>query len=168
MSDNPTTATPSIGKDQVVRILEDIASLLELADTNPFEIMAFRNGAQTLQEWEGDLAQAVNSGTLTEIYGIGKGLAGVITELVLTGTSHKYDELRTRIPETLLEVLRVPGLGVKKVKTLYEQLGIDSLDSLERAAQEQKIRTVSGFGPRSEERILTGVVRARRTRTSMS
>lgn len=153
-----------MNKTEVIRILEDMAVLLELADANPFEVMAFRNGAQNLEDWEGDLVQAVSGETLTDIHGIGKGLAGVIAELVSTSTSKKYDELRSLFPETLPDLLRVPGLGIKKVKILYEQLGIDTLDSLAQAAQGQRIRGLNGFGPRSEERILTGVERARQRR----
>ncbi|MDH3689050.1 MAG: helix-hairpin-helix domain-containing protein [Gammaproteobacteria bacterium] len=153
---------PQIEKTEVVRILEDIATLLEFADTSVFEVMAFRNGAQYLDEWNGDLADAVANATLTEIYGIGKGLASVISDLVLTGKSEKYDQLRTMFPETLLELRRVPGLGTKKIKTLYEQLGIDSLDSLERAAKAQNIRKLKGFGAATEERIIAAMERSRR------
>ena len=151
-----------MNKSDVVRILDDIATLLEFSEVSPFEIMAFRNGAQNLDDWEGDLKRAAEDGTLTDIPGIGKGLASVISELVLTGRSQKNDELRRLFPEGLLEVLAVPGLGVKKVKLLYEALGIDSLERLEEAARAHRIQTLKGFGARTEESILRRVERARR------
>jgi DNA polymerase (family 10) len=148
-------------KTDVVRVLEEMAILLELADASPFEVMAFHNGARNLEEWEGDLRAAAVDKTLAEIPGIGKGLSAVISELVLDGRSAEHDRLRGLFPAGLLELLRVPGLGPKKVKALHRELGIDSLDGLERAAREQRIRGLKGFGPRSEERIITGVERAR-------
>ncbi|MGI9302573.1 MAG: histidinol-phosphatase, partial [Gammaproteobacteria bacterium] len=106
-------------KSDIVRILEEIAVFLEFAETNPFEVNAFRNGAQYLDEWQGDLQQAVREGTLTDIYGIGKGIASVVTELVRTGRSEKYDKLRGAYPAGFLELFHVPGLGMKKIKALH-------------------------------------------------
>lgn len=149
-------------KDAILRALEEMATILEIAEASPFEVMAYRNGAQNLDDWDGDLAQAVAEGTLTDIPGIGKKLSAVIGELVTTGASTEHRRLRGLFPESLLELLAVPGLGAKKIRALHRQLGIDSLDSLERAAHDQRIRGLRGFGARSEERILTGVERARR------
>ena len=149
-------------KDGIVAVLDEMALLLELAEANPFEIAAFRNGARNLEDWPGDLAEAVADGSLTEIDGIGKGLATVVTDLAREGRSTKHDELRGQFPDRLLELTRVPGLGVKKIKRLHRELEIDGLDSLEQAARDGRIRALPGFGAKSEERILSGVERARR------
>ena len=110
---------------------------------------AFRNGAQYLDEWQGDLQQVVREGTLTDIYGIGKGIASVVTELVRMGKSEKYDKLRGAYPEGFLELFRVPGLGMKKIKALHAALGVDSLDNLEQAAKHGQIRALKGFGTKT-------------------
>lgn len=151
-----------MSKDEVVRVLERIAILLELDDANPFEVMAFRNGAGHLDDWDGDLEQAVAEGTLTNVFGIGKGIAAVVSELISSGRSERYETLLGNHPESLLDLFRVPGLGLSKIKTLYEKLGIDSLESLEQAAQAGRIRTLKGFGAKSEERIIRSIEYARR------
>lgn len=149
-------------KDDVVRIIGDIATLLEFAEANAFEVMAFRNGADNLDDWDGDLEQAVTDQTLTDINGVGKGIAGVVSELVQTGRAKKYDDLIQVFPASILELKKVPGLGVKKIKLLNNELGIDSLDALETAAKAQKVRALKGFSASSEERLITGVEQARR------
>lgn len=148
-------------KSDVVRILEEIAIFQEFAGVNPFEVRAFRNGSTYLDEWQGDLQEAVRDNTLPEIYGIGKGIASVVRELVETGRSEKHDKLRSEYPETLLDVFRIPGLGMKKIKILYAELGIDSIDALESAASNGRISALKGFGAKSEEQILRRVTRMR-------
>ena len=152
-------------KSEIVTILQRIAIGLELDEVNPFEILAFKNGAEHLAEWEGDLEKAVASATLTDIYGIGKGLAGVVTELVTTGRSSKYEDILTRYPETLFDLFRVSGLGSAKIKALNKALGVDSLTALEAAAKERRIRTLPGFGAKTEERILGSLDYLRRKET---
>ena len=149
-------------KSAVIEALEEIAFLLELSDSGPFEVLAFRNGARSLDDWEGDLHAAVRDGRLTDIYGVGKGIASVVSELVTTGGSARHDELRTGFPDGILELRFVPGLGVKKIRALHRELGIGSLDALEAAAREGRIRELAGFGAKSEERMMSGVERARR------
>ena len=149
-------------KSEIVRILQEIATRLELAEANPFEVIAYRNGAQYLDDWDGDLAGAVADGTLTDIYGIGKGIARAVADLATQGRCDKYDQLRSEYPDGILQMLKVPGLGVKKIRTLYRDLGVDSLDRLEQAARDERIRSLPGFGAKSEERIIRGVERARR------
>ena len=152
-------------KAEIVRILEEMAVILEISEANPFEIMAYRNGARSIEDWEGDLSRAVQENSLTDISGIGKGLAGVITDLVLEGVSSEHRRLLGLFSEKLLDLLKLSGLGPKKIKTLNKELGIDGLDSLEQAAREKRIRSLKGFGPKSEERILAGIERFRRSGT---
>lgn len=137
---------------------------LELQDASPFEVLAFRNAAASLHEWDGDLQQAAAGGTLTDIPAVGKGIAGVIAEFVCTGQARKYDAVRGDYPATVLELLQVPGIGVKKLRTLYAELGVADLDALERAAQAGAVRALPGFGTRTEARIRRGIVWARRRR----
>ncbi len=141
-------------KEDVVRVLEEMAVLLELSDANRFEIIAHQNGARSLASWDGDLESAVREGALREIQGIGKGLASVITELVKSGRSSEHERLRGGFPEGVPDLVRVPGLGPKKIKALVTELGIDGLDALERAARDGRIRELAGFGQTSERRIL--------------
>ena len=149
-------------KSEIVRVLQRIGIAMELEENNPFEIMAFKNGAEHLDDWDGDLEQAVADGTLTDIYGIGKGLATVIGELVNTGRCERYDEICLKYPLTLFDLFKVSGLGTSKIKKLNRTLGVDSLDSLEAAAKAGQIRSLPGFGAKTEERILRNVEYARR------
>jgi DNA polymerase (family 10) len=151
-------------KSAIARTLEELADILELTDANPFQIMAYRNGALNLEDWEGDLAEAVESKTLTELPGIGKGLAAIISELHLTDSSEECERIRALVPQTLTDLLKVPRLGPKRARRLHQELGVDSLDALEEAAKQGRIRSLKGFGSKSEERIMRGIDRARRYR----
>lgn len=151
-----------LDKQAILGVLREMADILEIADASVFEVMAYRNGAANLEDWDGDLHAAVREGTLTDLPGIGKGLSAVITDLATSGESAEHRRLRGLFPTTLLELLAVPGLGTRKVRSLHSQLGIDSLDALEAAARAQQIRELQGFGAKSEERILSGIERARR------
>ena len=138
-----------------------MASLLEIAGANRYEIMAYQNGAENVWEYPGELTEAVEKGDLTDVSGIGKGLARVITELVKTGKSTDHEELVARFPAGLPDVLMVPGLGPKKVKALYEQLEVGSLEDLIQAVADERVRTLRGFGAKTEETILGGIGKAR-------
>ncbi len=151
-------------REEVVRRLEAIALLLELEGANPFEVAAFRNGARSLYEWEGDLRRAVEDGSLTALHGVGKGIAGVVGELVREGRAARYEQLAGRYPPGFLDLFEVPGLGLRKIKTLHAELGVGDLDGLEHAAASGAIRTLKGFGAKSEERIARGVAWVRRRR----
>jgi DNA polymerase (family 10) len=150
----------------IARVLREMAILLEIKGANPFEIMAYRNGADHIEEWSGDLVAGARDGTLTEIPGIGKGLAHVIGDLVRTGRSDEHRQLREEFPPGLPDVILVPGLGPKRVRTLYEELAIGSLEDLEAAAKAGRIRTLRGFGKKTEEGILTGGIDVARRRVA--
>ena len=153
---------PNSNKSAIVRVLREMSTLLEIGGASPFEVMAFQNGAESLDEWQGDVAAAVGDGSLTDLPGIGKGLARVIGELVATGKSQDHRELCDRFPPGLPAILKVPGLGPKKIKALYDELEIGSLDDLEDAANGQRIRALKGFGAKTEETILAGIPVARK------
>src|SRR5688572_21464308 len=126
-------------RDQVVDVLTDIATLLELKGENPFKSRAYLNGARAIETLEESLDQLVAENRLGEVRGLGEALQKKVAELVTTGKLAYYDELKASIPSGLRELLTIPGLGPKKVKALYDQLQIDSVEKLERACQENKV-----------------------------
>ncbi len=148
-------------KHRVAAVLEEIAVLLELTGANPFRSRAFANAARSLEALEEDLDAIVRGGRLGEISGIGKGIARDVTDLVTTGRLSVHEELRATVPVGLLDVLRIPGLGSKKVRTLWDKLGVTTLEALEEAARGGRIRGLDGFGLRTEEKILEGIQRVR-------
>lgn len=148
-------------KRAIVRILEQMALIHEILGSNTFRVRAFVNGAQALEDWEGDLEAQVEAGTLTEIHGIGKGLSGVISDLVRTDGSAEYEELRSQLPAGLLELKKIPGVGPKKIRALHEQLGVGSIDDLEKACQEQRVQELRGFGKKTEAEILERIQQRR-------
>ncbi len=144
-------------RKEVARILEEIAAMLELAGENPFKVRAYQGGARAVLAFPGDLAEAVQSGELRNVQGIGAGLFANIETLITTGALPFYEELRASFPPSLRDCLKVPGLGARKARLLYETLGIDSLEALEKACLEGRLGQVRGFGPASAEKILKGV-----------
>src|SRR5262249_1035862 len=117
-------------KEQVAQVLDEIGTLLELQGENPFRCNAYHNAARAIEQLETNLNDVVAAGRLEEVPGIGETLREKITTLVTTGRLPFYDNLKAKTPPGLLEMLRIQGVGPKKVKALYDQLGIDSLDKL--------------------------------------
>ncbi len=146
-------------KRQAADSLDEIAVLLDLAGENPFKGRAFAAAARAVRAYPGDLAQAVESGEVRSIKGVGEHIARVTAELVTGGHSPYLDELRTRFPPGVLEMLRIPGLGPRKVRVLADQLGISSVGELEYACRENRLLTLPGFGTRTQENILAGIAR---------
>lgn len=144
-------------KNQIAGILDEIGTLLELRGENPFKCIAFHNASRIINALTMDLNEIVASGELRKIKGIGEGLAEKITELVETGKSKYHEELRSDIPPGLLEMLRIQGLGPKKVKLLYEKLKIKNIDELRSAAEQHRLANIDGFGEKTEENILRGI-----------
>ena len=148
---------PFATKSQIVTVLEQVAVLLELDGANRFRVISYQNASRTLASLEESLLEVVMEGRLTEIKGIGKGIGGLITEAVLEGTWGGLSELYDKIPSGLIEMIGIPGLGPKRAKTLYDKLGIDSVDSLRKACEEGFIAPLSGFGKKSEQKYLEGI-----------
>jgi DNA polymerase (family 10) len=142
----------------VTDYLEEIRSLMELKGENPFKIRAFEKAATTLEGLgpSEDLAARARAGTLTEIPGIGKGISQVLTEYLLEGKTTARDELAASLPEGLLELTRVPGLGPKKAMVLIEELGIKSVSELAYACRENRLLKLKGFGDKAQAKILEG------------
>jgi len=141
----------------IVSFLQRQASLMQLAGLNSFRVRAFDNAARRLEELEVDIAKMSLSDKLTEVDGIGKGLADFVAEFIESGTTAAYDELTETVPETLLDILRIPGLGTKKVKAIYDALQIASLEELEAACNGGRLDGLAGFGKKTQENILKGI-----------
>lgn len=144
---------------QISAVLSKVADLLEFEGANPFRIRAYRGGSRTI----GDLSESVacivagDDRKLTDISGIGKDLAEKVTTLVETGDLPFLGELLDRIPESVLSLLRIPGLGPKKAAVLYKELGITTLEQLQAACEEGKVRELKGFAAKTELAILEGM-----------
>jgi DNA polymerase (family 10) len=139
-------------------IFEEIADLLEIQGANPFRIRAYRNAARTLSEYPQELQQLVEKGeSLPHLPGIGADLAGKITEIASSGRCSMLQRLRQELPPAITELLKIPGLGPKRVKTLYHDLDVQTLQQLHRAAKDGRIRALHGFGEKTEHNILQAV-----------
>ena len=144
-------------KEQVAEILADIGVLLELKGENPFKTRAYTNAARTLEGLTEPLEKIVAEKRLGEIKGFGEALQDKVTKLVTTGQLPYYDELKASIPPGLVELLSISGLGPKKVKKLNDELGVDSVDSLEAACKAGKVAELDGFGEKTQAKILEGI-----------
>jgi len=142
---------------EVGTILSDIAALLELKGDNPFKIRAYEQGARIVEGLGDQLEPLVREGRLHEHKGIGAALSEKITELVRTGRLAYHDELRREFPPAIFDLLKIPGLGPKKVRRLYQTLGVRSLGELEYACVENRLLTLDGFGEKSQANILEGI-----------
>lgn len=139
----------------IAAVFDEIADLLDLEGENPFRIRAYRNAARTLRDLTHEVSVMVDQGEdLTALPGIGKDLAAKIREVLATGTTAMLEEHRKRMPPALTALLKVPGLGPKRVKTLYRDLGLTTLEALEQAARTGRLRALPGFGAKTEARIL--------------
>ena len=162
MEDPGSATNPSGGLDppdngRIIRFLKRHAALMELAGLNAFRVRAFDNAARMLEELEVDISEMSDAGTLTGIDGIGKGVAASVAEYIDRGTTAAYEALTEEVPETLLDLLRIPGLGQKKVKALYESLGITTLKELEAAGRDGRLGELPGFGERSRANLLRAI-----------
>lgn len=142
----------------VADVFEEIADLLDLKGENPFRIRAYRNAARMIRDLGRELRDMVGAGEdLTELPGIGEDLAKKIEEIVRTGQCAALEDLKSESAPGILELLRIPGLGPKRVKALNKSLGITNMEQLEAAAREGRIRELPGFGEKSERQILEAI-----------
>ena len=142
----------------IADILTEIADILDIQGENPFRVRSYRNAARTIADMSQSVPALVKAGEkLDEIPGIGKSLEEKIEEIVSTGRCRFLEELRAKVPAGLTELLKLEGLGPKKVKLLYDELGVDSVDRLEKAAQAGRLRDLAGMGVKTEEKVLKSV-----------
>ncbi|MCR4332608.1 MAG: type-X family DNA polymerase, partial [Sulfuricaulis sp.] len=142
----------------IATLFEEIADLLEIENANPFRVRAYRNAARQLQGMGVAASDMVAGGEdLTELPGIGEDLAAKIQEIVETGKCQFLEKLRQKTPPTITELLKIPGLGPKRVRALYHELDVHTLEQLARAARDGRIRKLPGFGEKTEQTILEAI-----------
>lgn len=144
----------------IAAVFNEIADLLEIRNENPFRVRAYRNAARTLQGLATAVAEMLARGEdLTELPGIGTDLAARIKEIVSTGKCRLLDLLHRQVPHSLTELMKIRGLGPKRVRSLYQELDIQTPEQLARAARDGRIRALPGFGVKTEQAILEAVTR---------
>ena len=141
---------------QIAKIFNEIAELLELKGENVFRVRAYRRAAQNIDGLSKDVA-SLSEEELEAIPGIGKDLSGKMHEYIETGKIAKHEELKKEIPEGVLQLLQVPGLGPKKAKMLFDKLGVKSVDDLEDALEKKKLSSLPGIQKKTEENLLKGI-----------
>jgi DNA polymerase (family 10) len=147
-----------IRNSDIVEIFDRIADYLEVEGDNPFKIRAYRNAGRTIRGLGRELKEMVASGEeLTELPGIGKELGAKILEILQTGTAQALEKLKQKVPAGVIEMLKIPGLGSKRVGVLYHQLKIESLAALKEAAEAGRIQALPGFGAKTEQHIQEAV-----------
>ena len=146
-----------VTREHLVKTLENIALLLELKGENPFKTRAYRNGAEIVQNFDGDIVTRAIKNDLKDIKGFGDALQQKLYELASTGSLAYHENLRAEFPETLFELFEIQGLGPKKIKAVYDQLEVDSVASLKKACEDGKVASLKGFGTKTAEKILGAI-----------
>ncbi len=155
---NEGVKLPRVTNRKIADIFNEIADLLDIDGDNPFKVRAYRNAARTILGYPREMADLVEEGfDLTTLRGIGKELAKKITEIVRTGKLVYLEKLKKTHPPQLEELLKIPGLGPGRVRLLHELLRINSLEDLENALREGKLKKVPGFGPKLIAKIENGI-----------
>ena len=146
---------------EIARVLTEIANLLDISEQNVFKIRSYQRAAEVIGGQATPVATMAAEGTLSSLPGIGKSIAEVVTELVESGVSSYREQLLAQAPEGLLEMLRIPGFGPRKAGLVFQELGISSIEELEAAARAGKLKSLPGFGAKTEQRILQGLEQLR-------
>lgn len=143
-----------MNKKQIINTLEIIAIYMEIKGENSFKVSAYRKAAQALETDERTLAEIDD---VSKLKGIGKGTSTVIEELITSGQSSLLEELKAIMPEGLIPLLKLPGLGGKKIGKLYQELGVIDVTSLKQACLDEKVQALAGFGKKTEEKIVAAI-----------
>jgi len=150
-------------KKAIANLLEEMAFLLEFHSDNPFKIRAFQNAARAIASAPESLDALLETpGRLEQVKGIGKSIAPIIREYVATGRCQERDELRAKAPRGFDDLIKVPGLGPKKLRALVDQLGVETLDDLERVCRTGEAAQLAGFGQKTVENLLAGITQVRK------
>ena len=142
---------------EVAHIFETVADMLAIRGDNIHRVLAYRRAGESIRELNRDLNQIYAEGKLTDIPGIGSTLAEKIEEMLTTGKLEFFDRVAEDVPPGLVELLRIDGVGPKRVRQFYDELGITNVDGLKAAANDGRLSQLSGFGKRSQERLLTSI-----------
>jgi DNA polymerase (family X) len=144
-------------KSEIATVLEEVAALLELKGENPFKIRAYTNAARSLETFGGNISDLQDEEALSKIPGVGKSIAEKIRELAATGSLKYLEELRTEFPAAILALFSISGLGAKKIKALYEQLQISSIEQLRQACETGRVAELPGFGETTQNKICKAI-----------
>ena len=144
-------------KSQIAEVLQQIATLLELKGENPFKIRAYTNAARSIETFGGGLSDLQDEEALAKIPGVGKSIAEKIRELAANGSSKYLEELRSEFPDAILELFSISGLGAKKIKALYEQLQISSIEQLRKACESGRVAELPSFGETTQAKICKAI-----------
>jgi DNA polymerase (family 10) len=152
-----TTTARDPTNAEIAQALDELGDLSELDGAIIHRVVAYRNAAKTVRESPVSVAALAREGRATQLPGIGATIQEKVIALGDTGSIPALEKLRNKFPGGLIEIMRLPGIGPKRARRLFDELGIDSVEKLREAAQEQRIRELKGFGPKAEEAILAGV-----------
>src|SRR3954471_15465351 len=139
---------------EIAAALRELGILYELDGADRFRVLAYREAARTVAQSPISIEQLAGEGRLTELPNVGKTLAEKIEALIETGSIPSADKLKAKFPATLVEVTRVPGLGAKTARRIYDEVGVENLAQLKEAAEQGRLADIRGLGPKTEERIL--------------
>lgn len=151
------TEPETVDAHRVAQVLEDMGTILEIQGENPFRCRAYHNAAQAVRSLPDDLAEMLADGRLAKVPGIGATMLDKIGRLVTQGRLREFDDLKRQTPSGLITLLRVPGLGPKKVQALHKALGVATLADLKAAAESGRIAGLKGFGEKTAEKIREGI-----------
>ncbi|MFZ4767140.1 MAG: helix-hairpin-helix domain-containing protein, partial [Roseimicrobium sp.] len=143
--------------EQMANVLRRIAQLLELKGENAFKVRAYHTGAETVEAYSGDIVAQARAGKLEGIKGLGDALQQKLHELATTGRLEFYEKLTLELPETILELFEVQGLGAKKIRALHDELGVKSLADLRRVCEDGSAAHLTGFGEKTVEKLLHAI-----------
>lgn len=153
----PGTEPPLLSNAEIARILHEIGDILEVKGEVVYKTVAYHRAADEIARQPVEVARAYREGRPPAIPGVGKAISEKLEELARTGRLEYHERLRREFPSSLLALLDIPGVGPKTVKLVYEQLGIDSIEDLRRAAESGRLRTLRGFSAKAEQSILAGI-----------
>ena len=149
---------------EIAEIFRSIADILEIKTENPFRIRAYRKAAQIIEDLSQSIKDIHTNGKLSDISGIGEGIANKISELIQTGKLKEYEDIRKSVPSGLLEMLNISSVGPKTVALIYKKLGVTTIEELEKAIKDHKLAKLPGMGEKKEENILRGIKILRETK----
>ena len=145
--------------EDIARVFGEIADLLELGEENTYRVLAYRNAERELRSTGYDIPALLAAGQpLPKMPGVGAELSAKIREIHDSGTSKTLEKLRKDYPAGIRDLLQLPGVGPKRVRLFYRELGVGSLEELERAVRTGRLRSLGGFGPKSEQRLLEAIL----------
>ena len=141
----------------VARAIDELADLMDLNDETSFRIRAFRTAARAIESHDASIAELAHKGELTNVRGVGDGVARRIKELIETGKMADVEALRAKLPPGLMELMKIPGVGLKTAQQVWRERGVTTVDALEAAAKAEQLRDLPRFGPKREEKLVNAI-----------